>query len=142
MHLRVSTRSIWPHSHPLCVQFGGLGVHTTSTVGRMNDVWFLQDGYYTWVSGFTTAASAEGVYGGRGVFSPSYIPNQMWGFSMDYNPRTGTIWIFGGRCAQSVACLHCQPARRACSDACVARADTRTRQNLPLPRRGSPSNLR
>jgi N-acetylneuraminic acid mutarotase len=76
--------------------FGGLGLDSTGSRGRLNDLWKYSGGQWTWVSGSNLAADfVPGVYGTQGTAAPGNIP----GARVDacaWTDASGNLWLFGG----------------------------------------------
>jgi N-acetylneuraminic acid mutarotase len=74
--------------------FGGFGIDSAGTTGRLNDLWKFDGSNWTWVSG-ANVVNQPGVYGAGGTASSSNAP----GARSDAVARidnTGAVWLFGG----------------------------------------------
>jgi N-acetylneuraminic acid mutarotase len=74
--------------------FGGLGIATGSSVGDLDDLWEYADSRWTWVGG-TDRLNEPGIYGTRGVPSPSDLPGGRSATATWTDPE-GNFWLFGG----------------------------------------------
>jgi hypothetical protein len=77
--------------------FGGDGFASTSTFGKLGDLWKYNPStnQWTWIKGFN-AVDQNGVYGTLGVPAPSNLPGgRHWAGS--WKDQSGNFWIFGGR---------------------------------------------
>jgi len=92
---RVSAIS-WIDSSGSLWLFGGNGYDSSGslTFGVLNDLWKFDGNNWTWISGATTI-NQPGVYGTRGVPSPSNIPGARGG-SASWIDKKGNLWLFGG----------------------------------------------
>src|ERR1700723_1946859 len=76
--------------------FGGLGLDSTGSRGRLNDLWKYSGGQWTWMSGSNlTADFVPGVYGTQGTAAPGNIP----GARVDacaWADASGNLCLFGG----------------------------------------------
>lgn len=93
----------WVDNNGSLWMFGGYGLSSPSTfstgpfTGRLNDLWRFNPttSRWTWISGDSVSASLVGVYGTKGIPSPSNKPGgrqEMVGWS----DAAGNFWIFGG----------------------------------------------
>jgi uncharacterized delta-60 repeat protein len=75
---------------------GGSGNAAGNSTGYLNDLWKydIANNTWTWVSGDNTANSF-GVYGTKGVSSPSNKPGGRWS-SVALTGNNGELWLFGG----------------------------------------------
>jgi hypothetical protein len=75
--------------------FGGDGFTTSTSTGRLNDLWEynLLAGNWTWISG-NSALNAPSVFVSN--FSPFAIPSGRISHSMYYDDATGNLFLFGG----------------------------------------------
>lgn len=84
--------------------FGGSGYTSKLDIGDFNDLWEfnITTKQWTWVSG-SNESDARGVYGTRGVASPSNTPGVRTTGTDDANvpvawtDKNGNFWLFGGR---------------------------------------------
>jgi N-acetylneuraminic acid mutarotase len=76
--------------------FSGLGFGSTTTIGRLNDVWKYNPltNIWTWMKGFPVT-DQYGVYGTLGVTTPANTPGARY-YSDGWIHPGGTVWIFGG----------------------------------------------
>ncbi len=74
--------------------FGGNGRDKTGTSGYLNDLWRYNGTYWTWMSGNDTR-NQPGVYGTKGVASPSSVPGSRH-FATSCTDTSGNFWLFGG----------------------------------------------
>ncbi|MDI1353330.1 MAG: kelch repeat-containing protein [bacterium] len=77
--------------------FGGDGFSSTSTFGRLSDLWKYNPttNQWTWVRGFT-ALNQNGFYGILGVPTITNDPGARFG-AAPWVDDTGDLWMFGGR---------------------------------------------
>ena len=74
--------------------FGGLGLDSTGSRGRLNDLWKYSGGEWTWISG-SKLADQKGKYGTQGTAAPANVP----GGRVDaasWTDSSGNLWLFGG----------------------------------------------
>ncbi len=74
--------------------FGGSGVDSNGTLQDLNDLWKFDGTNWTWVSG-SNLVQQPGVYGTKGVASPSNVPGARDG-AVSWIDNSGNIWLFGG----------------------------------------------
>ncbi|MHC4707362.1 MAG: Kelch repeat-containing protein [Planctomycetota bacterium] len=74
--------------------FGGHGYDTTTTLGRLNDLWKFDGANWTWVSGSSTLDQA-GVYGPKGQHDSAYQPGAR-DVSVSWMDASGDLWLLGG----------------------------------------------
>ncbi|MGA7754400.1 MAG: kelch repeat-containing protein [Candidatus Sulfotelmatobacter sp.] len=74
--------------------FGGLGIDSTGTRGRLNDLWRYSAGEWTWMSGAETA-NQSGEYGTKGTAALSNVPGARVAAST-WTDASGALWLFGG----------------------------------------------
>jgi N-acetylneuraminic acid mutarotase len=76
--------------------FAGLGFGSTSTIGRLNDVWKYNPitNVWTWMKGFPVT-DQYGIYGTLGVTTPVNTPGARY-YSDGWTQPGGIVWIFGG----------------------------------------------
>ena len=74
--------------------FGGSGLDSTGTFGRLNDLWKFDGTSWTWVGGSNTV-NESGVYGTKGTASPSNVPGARDGL-ISWTDAGGNFWLFGG----------------------------------------------
>lgn len=73
------------------------GVLTFVAVGLFNDLWRWNSTsqIWTWLTG-SPGTNSFGIYGFLGVQSASNTPGSRNGHGMAMNPKTGSIFVFGG----------------------------------------------
>ncbi|NTV79808.1 MAG: hypothetical protein HGA24_00065 [Candidatus Aminicenantes bacterium] len=76
--------------------FGGSGLDSTGEVWYLNDLWKFDPATleWTWVSG-SDLAIQPGVYGTKGIASPSNVPGARDG-AVSWLDSQGNLWLFGG----------------------------------------------
>lgn len=74
--------------------FGGLGIDSTGSRGRLNDLWKYSAGEWTWMSGAETA-DQKGEYGTKGAAAASNVPGARVSAST-WTDASGDLWLFGG----------------------------------------------
>lgn len=76
--------------------FGGYGFDANGAIGNLNDLWKYNpsDSTWTWMSG-SSKAYAEGVYGSKGIASPSNVPGSRQSANF-WTDSTGSFWMSGG----------------------------------------------
>ena len=62
--------------------------------GYLNDLWKFDGSNWSWISGDNTVDSL-GVYGVKGVASPSNVPGAR-RYAMSWTDSNGALWLFGG----------------------------------------------
>jgi hypothetical protein len=74
--------------------FGGLGIDSTGSRGRLNDLWKYSEGEWTWMRG-SNLVDEIGIYGTKGTPDRENIP----GGRVDaasWTDAAGDLWLFGG----------------------------------------------
>jgi N-acetylneuraminic acid mutarotase len=75
--------------------FGGNGFDSTgSTQGDLNDLWKFDGSNWAWVSG-SDLINQPGIYGNKGVASPSNVPGARDG-AVSWIDKSNNLWLFGG----------------------------------------------
>lgn len=74
--------------------FGGQGLDSAGSNGRLNDLWKYSAGEWTWVSG-SNLVGQPGVYGTQGVAAASNIPGARQE-QVGWVDSSGNLWLFGG----------------------------------------------
>lgn len=74
--------------------FGGQSAPTRTSDTWYDDLWEFTRGRWIWVSG-SDSPNQAGVYGTRGVASPSNVPGAR-SSSVGWIDRSGNLWLFGG----------------------------------------------
>lgn len=76
--------------------FGGYGLGAPGTVGCLNDLWRFDPAtrLWTWVGG-SDGPDEPGVYGAKGITSPSNTPGAREG-AVCWRDTSGRTWLFGG----------------------------------------------
>lgn len=76
--------------------YAGEGNSSTSTAGRLNDVWKykIATNEWMWIKGSNTV-NQPGIYGTVGVMAPANTPAAKWGIA-SWMDNTGALWTFGG----------------------------------------------
>ena len=94
--------SSWTDSSGNFWLFGGMGYDANGTLAfGLNDLWEYSPTtkMWTWVSGSSTAPSANGsqpgVYGTEGVPAASNVPGGRFG-AVSWIDASGNLWLFGG----------------------------------------------
>jgi len=83
--------------------FGGLGIDSTGTRERLNDLWKFSAGQWTWMGGSNLHADYQpGVYGTQGAAAPANIPGGR-DSGVSWIDRSGNLWLFGGGNYLSIA---------------------------------------
>ncbi len=81
--------------------FGGVGLDSVDTSGRLNDLWrHDSSGQWTWMSGSDTIGQA-GIYGIQGTPDPTNVPGARQD-SSSWIDAVGNLWLFGGYGRDSV----------------------------------------
>lgn len=80
--------------------YGGEGIDSTGTRGRLYDLWKYDPSTneWTWMNGSKTVAQLPGeagVYGTKDVPSPANHPGALWDAATWTGPA-GNLWLFGG----------------------------------------------
>ena len=73
--------------------FGGYG-YSSPTEKDLNDLWKYSSGQWTWVGG-SNQAEQPGIYGTKGITSPSNIPGARYE-AVSWTDPQGNFWLFGG----------------------------------------------
>jgi N-acetylneuraminic acid mutarotase len=86
----------WRDSNGNLWLFGGSGFDSTGTgtQGDLNDLWKFDGTNWTWVSG-SDLINQSGVYGTKGVASPSNVPGARAG-AVSWIDKSNNLWLFGG----------------------------------------------
>jgi N-acetylneuraminic acid mutarotase len=76
--------------------FGGYGYDSSSSLGRLNDLWRfdVSSREWTWVRGSSTK-NQQGVYGTKGQADPANVPGAR-GTSICWIDPNDSLWLFGG----------------------------------------------
>jgi N-acetylneuraminic acid mutarotase len=74
--------------------FGGQGLDSAGSTGRLNDLWKYSSGEWTWVSG-ANLIGQSGAYGTQGVAAASNIPGSRQE-QVGWVDSAGNFWLFGG----------------------------------------------
>ena len=76
--------------------FGGTGLDSAATIGRLNDLWKYDPTTleWTWVSG-SDIFGQKGTYGTQGVAAPLNVPGARSG-AVSWLDSGGRLWLFGG----------------------------------------------
>jgi N-acetylneuraminic acid mutarotase len=74
--------------------FGGFGIDSAGTQHDLNDLWKFDGTNWTWISG-SNLVDQTGVYGTKGVASPSNVPGARDG-SVSWIDKSNNLWLFGG----------------------------------------------
>jgi galactose oxidase-like protein len=76
--------------------FGGFGLATTATAGRLNDLWeyLPASGQWNFING-SKVVGAEGVYGTEGTAAASNVPGSRYS-SISWTDSQGNLYLFGG----------------------------------------------
>jgi N-acetylneuraminic acid mutarotase len=76
--------------------FGGTGLDSAATIGRLNDLWKYDPTTleWTWVSG-SDSFGQKGTYGTQGIAAPSNVPGARSG-AVSWLDSSGKLWLFGG----------------------------------------------
>jgi hypothetical protein len=86
----------WRDSSGVFWLFGGNGFDSTGTgtQGDLNDLWKFDGTNWTWVSG-SDLINQPGVYGTKGVASPSNVPGARV-YAISWIDKSNNLWLFGG----------------------------------------------
>jgi len=76
--------------------FGGYGYDSTSSVGKLNDLWRYtpSSGQWTWIGG-EDVVNVGGVYGSLGIVAAANAPGARQAAS-SWIDSSGNFWLFGG----------------------------------------------
>jgi len=76
--------------------FGGYGYDSTSSVGKLNDLWRYtpSSGQWTWIGG-EDVVNVGGVYGSLGIVAAANAPGARQAAS-SWTDSSGNFWLFGG----------------------------------------------
>jgi hypothetical protein len=74
--------------------FGGLGLDSAGSIGRLNDLWKYSAGEWTWISG-SAVVNQPGTYGVQGTPAAENIPSGRFEAS-GWTDAVGNLWLFGG----------------------------------------------
>lgn len=77
--------------------FGGLGRAASGPQDILGDLWTYDiiSNHWTWVKGYNTVTTQQGVYGSPGVFNAANLPGSRYG-SLTWRDGTGDLWLFSG----------------------------------------------
>jgi len=83
--------------------FGGTGVDSGASFGRLNDLWMFDQAAleWTWVSG-NNISGQNGIYGTQGAPALSNVPGARSG-AVAWIDGSGALWLFGGLGTDAVA---------------------------------------
>jgi hypothetical protein len=85
----------WIDSHDNLWLFGGYGFDDYGYYDDLNDLWKFDGTYWTWISG-SNSIDQVGVYGTKGIPSPSNVPGAR-GYAISWIDSHDNLWLFGGR---------------------------------------------
>jgi hypothetical protein len=74
--------------------FAGDGLDSNGTQHDLNDLWKFDGTNWTWVSG-SNLVQQPGVYGTKGVASPSNVPGAR-DSAVSWIDKSNNLWLFGG----------------------------------------------
>jgi N-acetylneuraminic acid mutarotase len=88
--------SSWVDSSGNLWLFGGYGYNSTSSAGKLNDLWQYSPSTseWTWVGG-GSGDNASGVYGTQGTAAAGNVPGARYSAS-SWIDSSGNLWLFGG----------------------------------------------
>ncbi len=90
--------------------FGGNGAGVNGQIGDLDDLWKYNPATneWTWVDGPDTNTGENGVYGTKGMASPSNIPGSRTD-AATWTGISGNFWLFGGDGADAQDCQDSTP---------------------------------
>lgn len=86
--MRFENRAAWKDTNGNLWMFGGSG-------GNWNDLWVYNIGSNKWMLANQDSLNQGGVWGTKGVSSPTNIPSGSWG-SIGWTDNNGQLYLFGG----------------------------------------------
>src|SRR5579859_5698827 len=95
--------TIWIDASGNVWLFGGQGLDSTGTVGKLNDLWKYSEGEWTWISG-SSMVNQPGAYGTEGLGAATNVPGAR-GAAVGWIDAAGNLWLFGGNGSDSTGAV-------------------------------------